>query len=83
MKESFPDHHPYSEEDAARILARCDSEKLIPVTTEKDLVRLAGSSGQRGRLAAEAKALPVSLVLDNSEGLRKLLRDALAARPRH
>ena len=83
VKESFPDHHPYSEEDAARILARCDSEKLIPVTTEKDLVRLAGSSGQRGRLAAEARALPVSLVLDNSEGLRKLLRHALAAHPRH
>ena len=83
VKESFPDHHPYSEEDAGRILARCDSENLIPVTTEKDLARLAGSSGQRGRLAAEAKALPVSLVLDNSEGLRKLLRDALAARPRH
>ena len=83
VKESFPDHHPYSEEDAGRILARCDSENLIPVTTEKDLVRLAGSSGQRGRLAAEARALPVSLVLDNSEGLRKLLRNALAARRHH
>lgn len=83
VEESFPDHHPYSEEDAARILARCDSEKLIPVTTEKDLARLAGSSGQRGRLAAAAKAIPVSLVLDDGEGLRKLLCDALAAGPRH
>lgn len=83
VKESFPDHHPYSEDDAARILARCERETLIPVTTEKDLARLAGASGQRGRLAAAAKAVPVSLVLDNSEGLRALLRHALAARRRH
>jgi tetraacyldisaccharide 4'-kinase len=83
VEESFPDHHPYSEDDAARILARCESEKLIPVTTDKDLARLTGSSGERGRLAAAAKALPVSLVLDDNAGLRKLLRDALAARRRH
>ena len=81
VKESFPDHHPYSESDAARILARCEREKLIPVTTEKDLARLAGASGQRGRLAAAAKAIPVSLSLDNSDDLRKLLRNALAAHP--
>ncbi|ARP99965.1 tetraacyldisaccharide 4'-kinase [Pseudorhodoplanes sinuspersici] len=83
VEERFPDHHPYSEEDAERILARCKREKLIPVTTEKDLARLAGASGQRGRLAAAAEAIPVSLILEESEDLRKLLRNALAARARH
>jgi tetraacyldisaccharide 4'-kinase len=82
VEESFPDHHPYSEDDATRILTRCDSEKLIPVTTEKDLARLAGSSGERARLAASARAIPVTLAFDNSEALRKLLRDALAAHRR-
>lgn len=80
VKESFPDHHPYSEDDATRILARCEREKLVPVTTEKDLARLAGRSGACGRLAAVAKAIPVSLVLDDHDTLRALLRGALAAR---
>ncbi len=81
VKKSFPDHHPYSDDDAARILARCARERLIPVTTEKDLVRLAGHSGERARLAAAAKAIPVSLVFDQDEdALRQLLRAALSAR---
>ena len=80
VKQSFPDHHPYSEDDAARILTRCAREKLTPVTTEKDLVKLAGLSGNRGRLASMTKVLPVSLALDDHEALRRLLRDALATR---
>lgn len=80
VEDSFPDHHPYSEDDATRILARCERDKLVPVTTEKDLARLKGMSGARGQLATAAKALPVSLVFESGEELRKLLRDALARR---
>jgi tetraacyldisaccharide 4'-kinase len=80
VEESFPDHHPYTEDEAMRILERCAAEKLIPVTTEKDLARLSGEDGARGRLAAAAKAIPVTLQSDDGDALRKLLRDALAAR---
>lgn len=80
IEESFADHHPYSEDDAASILARCEAERLVPVTTEKDIARLTGQDGARGKLAAAAKAMPVTLVLDDPEMLRKLLREALAAR---
>jgi tetraacyldisaccharide 4'-kinase len=80
VEESFADHHAYSEDEAARILARCEAERLVPVTTEKDIARLSGQDGARGRLAAAAKAMPVTLVPDDSDMLRKLLRDALAAR---
>ncbi len=80
VEESFPDHHPYSEDDAARILARCERDKLIPVTTEKDLVRLAGLTGARGQLAAASRAIPVSLLLEHTEDLRNLLRNALTRR---
>ena len=77
-EESFPDHHPYSEPDAKRILARCEAQKLVPVTTEKDVVRLKGLSGMRGKLASAAQALPVTLLTEEPEALRRLLRGALA-----
>jgi tetraacyldisaccharide 4'-kinase len=76
---SFPDHHRYTRADAERILARCDAERLLPVTTEKDLVRLTGEDETIARLCARAQALPVTLVIEEEETLRKLLRQALAA----
>lgn len=79
-KEGFADHHPYSENEAARILARCEAETLVAVTTEKDLVRLYGLNGARGRLAATAMAVPVTLVFENPGLLQELLHAALAAR---
>lgn len=79
-RESFPDHHLYAEDEAARILARCEREGLMPVTTEKDWVRLNGASGACGRLAAIARILPVSLRLSDEEALRGLLTRTLAAR---
>ena len=76
-RQNFADHHPYSEEEAASILARCESERLVPVTTEKDIARLAGQDGSRGRLAAAASAIPVTLVPDDATLLEILLPDAL------
>lgn len=79
-KLSFADHHPYSEDEAASILARCEAEGLVPVTTEKDIARLSGQDGARGRLAATARALPVTLVPDDPELLATLLDGALKLR---
>ena len=79
VEESFADHHPYSEADALRILSRSENEKLIPVTTEKDLVRLGRTAGAPARLAKAAKAIPVSLACEDEGALRRLLRDALMA----
>ncbi|MGD9923813.1 MAG: tetraacyldisaccharide 4'-kinase [Pseudorhodoplanes sp.] len=80
IEESFSDHHPYSEDEAARILARCESQKLVPVTTEKDAVRLFGQDGARGRLAAVAKVIPVTLILEEPDLLRKLVSKPIAGR---
>ncbi len=79
VEESFPDHHPYSADDARRLLARCDERGLIPVTTEKDFVRLAGSSELK-TLAARAKALPANLEFKDESAVRKLLEKARTRR---
>lgn len=78
VEESFPDHHPYSEQEAARILERCENEKLVPVTTEKDLARMGRAGGAVGRLAGSAKAIPVSLTSDDPDALKRLLREAIS-----
>lgn len=36
----FPDHHAFTEKDAADLLALCAAEGAVPVTTAKDRVRL-------------------------------------------
>lgn len=71
--EAYPDHHPYTDGEAERIVSRCASDNLVPVTTEKDLARLSGRDGPCGRLAAIAKAIPVTLVPDEPSGLPNLL----------
>jgi tetraacyldisaccharide 4'-kinase len=70
--QGFPDHHRYTATEAKELIGRADAEGLTPVTTEKDLVRLAGDPDLM-ILARRARALPVRLVVDESEAFRKFL----------
>jgi tetraacyldisaccharide 4'-kinase len=77
--EPFPDHHAYRPDDARRLLALAKRESLLPVTTEKDMIRLKGHP-EIDLLAEHALALPVQLVVDEREALTDLLRRTLHAR---
>jgi tetraacyldisaccharide 4'-kinase len=76
-EESFADHHPYNAADAERLLALAESKHLIPVTTEKDLVRLTGADPAIAKLLAKTRALPVSLVFEDMAAVKKLLLRAV------
>ena len=67
---SFADHQPLSEADAVRILATAHAHGADIITTEKDFVRLNGATGNRARLLAAAKALPIKLVLPIADRAR-------------
>ncbi|MEH6725121.1 MAG: tetraacyldisaccharide 4'-kinase, partial [Hyphomicrobiales bacterium] len=43
---AFPDHHEFTEQDAEKILSRCRSREAVPITTEKDYVRLLAAPNQ-------------------------------------
>lgn len=58
----FADHHAYTDKEAGDLLAAAKARGLLPVTTEKDMVRLKGSPAKEA-LAAAALALPVKLEL--------------------
>ena len=70
----FPDHHPYSSADAARLIARAKREDLQLVTTEKDAARLQGNPAL-SELAARSKPFPVALVVAQQQRLRAFLRE--------
>ncbi|HEX8167880.1 MAG TPA: tetraacyldisaccharide 4'-kinase [Beijerinckiaceae bacterium] len=66
----FPDHHPYSAEEVGALVDEARREALLPVTTEKDFVRIA-ALGQG--LVETVTALPVILAFADEEPLRAML----------
>jgi tetraacyldisaccharide 4'-kinase len=58
--EAFPDHHPFTEVDAADLLHRAARQRAALVTTEKDWVRIP-DGGELGTLKRAATPLPVAL----------------------
>jgi tetraacyldisaccharide 4'-kinase len=68
-RETFPDHHPYTAPELARLRNRADKANAALITTEKDLVRLApadreGVAVARLTLRADDPAALVRFVLD-------------------
>lgn len=63
----FADHHMLSAGEAADLIAQASAAGAELVTTEKDLVRLAGGVGRVADLAACARAVPIRLTVDPAD----------------
>lgn len=68
----YPDHHPYSNDDAERILKAAAIENAIIATTQKDKVRLIGApaGSPRDKLAAASITVPVRFEFAGSDAAR-------------
>ncbi|MAA96861.1 MAG: tetraacyldisaccharide 4'-kinase [Stappia sp.] len=81
----FGDHRAYSVADAARLMARAEARDLVPVTTEKDFVRMAHGATREdpavAGLLARCQVLKVRMVADDAPALAALL-DARLGRVR-
>ena len=83
---SYPDHHTFSEVEAAHILARATALDARIMTTEKDRVRLVprfgAGSGALAVLRDRATPLPIRLSMSERDTprLASLLDNALATR---
>jgi tetraacyldisaccharide 4'-kinase len=77
-RRGFPDHHRYTSEESARLIADADAQGLTLVTTEKDVARLAGDPAADD-LAARSVALPVTLKIGD-DAFAPLVIDAAAGR---
>lgn len=67
----FPDHHPYSLREMQQVLIDADDLGAIPVTTEKDHLRLPPMVEER------IKALPARLVLDKPQEVLTLITQSM------
>jgi tetraacyldisaccharide 4'-kinase len=76
-RQAFPDHHRYRQADAAALLARAKHDGLIPVTTEKDMARLAGEPDMDD-LIKITRSLPVILAVEQDRAFADLVLGALA-----
>ena len=79
---SFSDHHRYTDAEAAELLAAAEAKNLRLVTTEKDLVRLAGRDGAAGKLHEKAEALQVMLEFENMTAIGETIDAAVRAAAR-
>ena len=71
-RRAFADHHRYSAEEAAELIMQAEHDGLALLTTEKDRARMAGEPALAA-LAAKAHVLPVTLVVEEADELRKLV----------
>jgi tetraacyldisaccharide 4'-kinase len=69
---AFDDHYRFTTADAQDLIRRARAANLMLLTTEKDLMRLAGDP-QLKDLAAHASALPVRLVVDEQDRFQQLV----------
>jgi tetraacyldisaccharide 4'-kinase len=71
-EKAFPDHHPYAESDVAALVSQAQRATLVPVTTEKDMVKLRGLAG-----AEAIMAFAVTLAFDDDAALRLFVMERL------
>ena len=74
----FPDHHRYSDAEAAELLAAAKSGGLRLVTTDKDMARLAGRSGPAGELREASEAFQVVLEFENQVAIGEMIEQLTA-----
>lgn len=74
----YPDHHPYTQEDALKLLELAARNKAALVTTQKDFVRIEGGA-ELQKLKEASRALPVSLRFKDGKTAKKII--LRAARP--
>ena len=71
-RRGYADHHRYSAEEAAKLVMAAEHESLTLLTTEKDHARMSGDPALAA-LASQAKVLPVTLDVEESDALRTLV----------
>lgn len=76
----FPDHHHFTDSEAAALIAHAERDNALLVTTEKDHVRLGGNRGARAQLHAASQAFAVTMTMTPAslKRLDQLLDQALA-----
>ena len=71
-RRSFADHYRYTAEDAGELIMDAEHNGLALLTTEKDRARMTGER-LLDALFTRAHALPVTMVVNEADELRRLV----------
>ena len=71
-RRAFADHHAFTAEQAAELIMQAEHDGLALLTTAKDRARMAGEPALAA-LATKVHVLPVTLVVEEADELRKLV----------
>ncbi len=64
---SFPDHHPFTPQEALNLVQHASTQGLTLVTTAKDHARLLSAPHTRAQLAGLANVVPIDLVPEDPQ----------------
>lgn len=78
-RESFGDHQPYTQATLQRIAQTCARENLVPVTTEKDAVRIGAAMLKECHLGTLV-VVPVALASADETAIAAALKSAITDR---
>ena len=71
-RRTFADHHRFSAEEAAQLVMQAEHGGMALLTTEKDRARMTGEPALAA-LAEKAHVLPVTMVVEEADALRRLV----------
>jgi tetraacyldisaccharide 4'-kinase len=78
-KRAFPDHHRYTNREAAALLKLAKDRKAMLVTTEKDWVRLPDEEGTPlGELKFRSRPFAIAVQFDDAAAVKELLAATIA-----
>lgn len=72
---SFPDHHPYTDDDVTNLTETAEKEGLALVTTAKDHVRLLDGNVAARELAERTLVLDVDLIFSHPHTASRIIRE--------
>ena len=74
---AFPDHHPFTAEEAGDLIMRAEDQGLALITTEKDRARMSGDPALAA-LMARAHILPVAMRFADEQAVRRTVLERIA-----
>ena len=78
VRQSFPDHHYFGDDELADLLREADQQSLVPVTTAKDAARLVGVHGPAETLLKKVQIVEVDMTFDDPNAPGKIIDLAVA-----
>lgn len=77
-RRAFPDHHYFTQDEIDDLLKDAAKQDLLPVTTSKDAVRLAGHSGKAQELSDKTTVVEIDMVFDDPHAPDHIIDAAIA-----